>query len=86
MTFSPRLPFPVSIFRDPTLPGSASALTSLVPYKTTAGYWVLLPHGTGPAGSTQGAAVSGASYDTLTTSTTVGLRHVRNGRGFVFSY
>jgi hypothetical protein len=86
MTFSPRLPFPVAMWDEHPLQLAAGVLTTLAPYKTTAGYWVLAQVGSGPAGSTRGAAVHGASYDTLTTSTPVGLRHTRNARGVVFSF
>ncbi len=81
------LPSPVAQWDEPAAAGLALALTSLVPYKTAAGYWVFLPVGTAPpGGATPGALVKGASYDTLLTSTTVGLRLTRNPRGTVFSY
>lgn len=86
MTIVPRPAYPVAIWEEPPITAApAASITLLVPFKTTAGYWVLRTPGNGPVGSTQGAAIHGA-YDTLTTSTTVGLRHVRGPSGFVFSY
>lgn len=83
MTF---MPSPVNHWHENPTSGAALSLARLVPYKTAAGYWVLLERGTQPAGATQGAAIHGVGYDTLTTSTTSGLRHARRGDGIVLSY
>lgn len=61
-------------------PDTAVAIARLVPYLTTAGYWVLVPRGTQPAGAIEGALVDG-SYDTLSTATTSGLRIARTPAG-----
>lgn len=80
------IPFPLAIWDEPQLSGAPSPLTRLVPWKRTDGFWVLLPVGTvAPTGAVQGAWVHG-TFDLLTTSTTVGLRHTRNPSGVVFSY
>lgn len=79
------VPSPVAMWDEHPDKGAALALTGLYPYKTTDGYWVLVPRGSQPVGATQGAAVRGATYDTLTTSAITGLRHARGPTGFVFS-
>lgn len=77
---------PVNHWHELSTNGPSLALFALTPYKTATGYWVFVERGTQPAGATQGALVHGASYDTLLTSTTAGLRLVRSPRGDVLSY
>jgi hypothetical protein len=77
--------FPVSTaaWSEPPTAGNA-ALTQLTPYRTTAGYWVLLPSdATPPAGATRGGVVQGATYNTLQTAVT-GRRLRRASAGVVF--
>lgn len=74
------VPNPLALWRDP--PG-ANRGAALVPYKTTAGYWVFTTSANKPAGSTQGALTDVGAYDTLVTSTTTGLRIVRGPSGLL---
>lgn len=71
------VPSPLALWRDP--PG-ANPAARLLPYKTTAGYWVFTSSASKPVGSTQGALVDG-TYDTLVTTTTTGLRVMRGPSG-----
>jgi hypothetical protein len=81
------LPSPVALWDEPPRGVAALGLSRLTPYKTAAGYWVFLsPRVLPPPGATQGAMVHGASYNTLTTSTTVGVRMTRNAGATVFFY
>jgi hypothetical protein len=75
------VPNPVAQWPEPPSSGAALTLAVLVPYKTTAGYWIFVPRGTQPAGAVEGALVHGTTYDTLVTSTTAGLRVVRSPSG-----
>lgn len=66
------LPTPSNHWPESIDSNAALLALGLTPYKTTAGYWVFVQFGLGPAGSSEGAVVSGA-YDTLVTTTHSGL-------------
>jgi hypothetical protein len=77
------IPSPTDTKDEKPTSGAGLTVTRLVPYKTTAGYWVFVPFGSQPTGATQGALVHGASYDTLVTTTTAGLRIARTAGGYL---
>jgi hypothetical protein len=82
-----RIPSPVAQWTEPPLSGAAGVISRMAAYKTTAGYWIVLPaSATPPAGALAGGLVHGASYDTLGVAAVSPLRVTRNPRGFLFLY
>ena len=78
---------PVAVWRDQLGPAAGAPLARLVPQKTAAGYWVVLPVTSAPSPNTLGAIIDdGAGYLKSVTSTVSGKRLTRNAAGFVFTY
>lgn len=82
----PNVALSTAAWSEPPTDASAPAFARLRPVKTAAGYWIFVAAGSEPAGSTIGAVVQGASYDTFLTSTTTGLRATRISAGAIFFY
>jgi hypothetical protein len=81
------LPSPVALWDELPNAGVAGGLSRLAPYLTTDGFWLYLAPTEVPSGATPGARVeSGADYDVMLTTTTIGLRATQAPGGTVFFY